>query len=118
MQNQLPQKEEVIRFLEWIDENPMQWEGILEQRSIESITPLKTLEDCDMLTFSGLYSVMMTILFSETSIIASRVLLRIAARALIKKIEEIGELETSKEILMLLNEEWERSDREAKLPDN
>ncbi len=118
MQNQEYPKEEVIRFLEWIDVNPMQWEGILEQRSIESITPLKTLEDCDMLTFSGLYSVMMTVLFSETSIISSRVLRRITARALIKKIEEIGELETSKEILNLLNEECDRADREAKLPDN
>ncbi|WFR55637.1 hypothetical protein QA584_18750 [Anaerocolumna sp. AGMB13025] len=115
MQNQSPPKEEVIRFLEWIDENPMLWEGILEQRSIESIAPLKTLEDCDMLTFSGLYSVMMTILFSETGMISNRVLKRIAARALVKRIEEIGELETSKEIMRLLNEEWERIDKEAKL---
>jgi len=118
MQNKEKPKEEVIRFLEWIEENPMQWEWIFGQRSVDTITPVKTMEDCDTLTFNGLYCVMMTILFSETGIIASRVFRRLVAKALIQKIQEIGELETSKEILELLREEWERIEREDKLQEN
>lgn len=108
-------KEEVIRFLEWIEEDPTQWEEILGERSVDPVTPAKTMEDCDVLTFSGLYSVMMMILFSETDIIAIRALKRLAAKSLIQKIEDIGALETSKEILELLKEEWERNDREVTL---
>ncbi len=115
MQSTEETKEEVIRFLEWIEEDPTQWEEVLEQRSVDSITTMKTMDNCDSLTFSGLYSVMMMIIFSETDIIAIRVLKRLVAKALIQKIESIGALETSKEILELLKEEWERSDREANL---
>ncbi len=58
---------------------------------------------------------MITILFSEATDITRRVIRRIAARAIIQKIEEEGELDASKEILNLLNEEWERMEHEAKL---
>lgn len=115
MQPQDKPKEEVVRLLEWIDKNPLEWERIFKQREVSSITPLKTMDDCDMLTFSGLYCVMMTILFSETGMIATRVFRRIVARTLLQRIEEVGELETSKEILQLLEEEWERIEKEAKL---
>lgn len=115
MHNQENSEEEVIRLLNWIDKNPMEWESIFEQRGVSSITPLKTMEDCDTLTFSGLYSVMITILFSEATDITRRVIRRIAARAIIQKIEEEGVLDASKEILNLLNEEWERMEHEAKL---
>ncbi len=115
MQTPEVSKEEVIRFLEWMEEDPTQWEEILGERSVDLVAPVKTLEDCDALTFSGLYSVMMMILFSETDIIAIRALKRLVAKSLIQKIEDIGALETSKEILELLKEEWERNDRETKL---
>lgn len=45
MQSTVETKEEVIRFLEWIEEDPTQWEEVLGQRSVDSITPMKTMDD-------------------------------------------------------------------------
>lgn len=108
-------KDEIIRLLQWIANNPAEWERINQRREREEVPPLKTLEDCDLLTFSGLYSVMIALLFSEQSIITNRVFRKMVARTLLQRIEERGELEALKEVLEFLHEEWTRIEKESQL---
>jgi hypothetical protein len=115
LQIQEKPKDEVIRLLQWIANNPTEWERISQRREREEVPPLKTLEDCDLLTFSGLYSAMIVLMFSEQSIITSRVFRKIVARTLLQQIEELGELEALKDVLELLHEEWTRIENENRL---
>lgn len=45
MQSTEETKEKVMRFLEWIEEDPTQWEEVLGQRSVDLITPMKTMDE-------------------------------------------------------------------------
>lgn len=45
MQSTEETKEKVMQFLEWIEEDPTQWEEVLGQRSVDLITPMKTMDE-------------------------------------------------------------------------
>lgn len=106
MQDMDIQKSETILFLEWIINDPSVWDKLYVGKTRESIDSEKQIQDLDTLCAEGLYSLMLSLIFSDVGRGVERVFHQMVAKFILNRINEVGEFQATKELLDSLRQEW------------